>query len=176
MSPFRPDLVSCWLFRVTADGDLRVLLLHRAPGRIFPGIWQPVTGGLEPGERIVDGALRELIEETGIGEDGIEVLYGLDQVNIFHAGHIDMLQAEAVFAAELKPGVEADLSEEHDDQRWLAPADAAELVVWPAYRIAIEQLEWIPAHRDLARLWQVGSWAVPESAPPRPAAPDGASR
>jgi dihydroneopterin triphosphate diphosphatase len=155
-------------------GDLKILLLHRAPGRIFSGIWQPVTGKLEEGERIVDGALRELVEETGIGPDGISVLYGVDQVNIFHADHVDMLQAEAVFAADLLPGVEAVLSEEHDDQRWVSTAEAAEMVVWPAYREAIAQIEWVGGHRDHARLLQVGAWAVPESAPPiaAPIAPE----
>ena len=176
MSPFRPDLVACWMFRVGGDGDLRILLLHRAPGRIFPGIWQPVTGRLEEGEGIVAGALRELVEETAIGADGIETVYGLDQVNLFHADHVDALMAEAVFAAELRPGTEARLSEEHDEQRWLTPAEASEMVVWPAYRSAIAQLEWIATHRRLARVMQVGAWAVPESAPPRPAAPDPASR
>ena len=171
MSPFRPDLVACWMFRVAPDGEVRILLLRRAPGRIFPGMWQPVTGKLEPGERIVDGALRELVEETGIGPEGIAVLYGIDQVNIFHADHVDSLQAEAVFAAELKPGVEASLSEEHNEQRWLTPGEASAMVVWPAYREAITQLEWIPGHRDLARLMQVGAWAVPESMPPPPASP-----
>lgn len=172
MSPFRPDLVACWMFRVAPDGQVRILLLQRAPGRIFPGLWQPVTGKLEPGERIVEGALRELVEETGIGPDGIEVLYGIDQVNIFHADRVDALQAEAVFAAELKAGVEASLSDEHDEQRWLTAGEASEVVVWPAYREAIIQLEWIATHRDLARLMQVGTWAVPESAPP----PDTPSR
>ena len=156
------------MFRVPTVGEVRILLLHRAPGRIFPGIWQPVTGGLETSERIIDGALRELREETGIGPDGIEVVYGLDQVNIFHADHIDMLQAEAVFAAELKPHVEATLSEEHDDQRWLTPHEAVEMVLWPAYREAIAQIEWIAGHREMATLMQVGAWAVEGSAPPKP--------
>jgi dATP pyrophosphohydrolase len=166
MSPFRPDLVACWMYRVDPAGQLRILLLHRAPGRIFPGIWQPVTGRLEDGERIVDGALRELVEETAIGPEGIETLYGLDQVNIFHADHIDMLQAEAVFAAQLRPGVEAVLSDEHDEQRWVIPAEAAEMVLWPAYREAIAQLEWLAGHRERAALMRVGAWAVEGSAPP----------
>jgi 8-oxo-dGTP pyrophosphatase MutT (NUDIX family) len=156
------------MFRVPTVGEVRILLLRRAPGRIFPGIWQPVTGGLEAGERIIDGALRELREETGIGADGIEVVYGLDQVNIFHADHIDMLQAEAVFAAELKPHVEATLSEEHDDQRWVTAHEALEMVLWPAYREAIGQIVWIAAHHEMATLMQVGAWAVPGSAPPPP--------
>jgi dATP pyrophosphohydrolase len=163
---FRPDLVSCWTFRVDPDGQLRILLLHRAPGRIFEGIWQPVTGGLEQGERILQGALRELVEETGIGPEGIATLYGIDQVNLFHAEHVDAIQAEAVFAAELKPGIDAVLSEEHDDQRWVSPGEGSEMVLWPAYREAIRQIEWIVTHREMASLMQAGDWAVAASRPP----------
>jgi len=163
---FRPDLVSCWTFRVDPDGQLRILLLHRAPGRIFEGIWQPVTGGLEQGERILQGALRELVEETGIGPEGIATLYGIDQVNLFHAEHVDAIQAEAVFAAELKPGIDAVLSEEHDDQRWVSPGEGSEMVLWPAYREAIRQIEWIATHREMATLMQAGDWAVDASRPP----------
>ena len=161
----RPDLVACWLFRVTT-GSLMILLLRRAPGRIYPGIWQPVTGRMEPGERIVDGALREVVEETGIDATGIEVLYSLDQVNIFHADHLDALQAEAVFAAHLRPGAEAVLSHEHDDQRWVSPSEAREMVVWPAYREAIERIEWIATHAEMAGLLRVGAWAIAGSAWP----------
>jgi 8-oxo-dGTP pyrophosphatase MutT (NUDIX family) len=167
---FRPDLVACWPFR-SAPAGIQILLLRRAQGRIYPGIWQPVTGRLEDGERIVDGALRELVEETGIDAAGIEVLFGLDQVNLFHADYLDALQAEAVFAAQVRPGVEAILSHEHDAQRWVAPAEARELVLWPAYRGAIEQIEWIGTHPDRTGLLRVGAWAIDGSAPPPSSAP-----
>jgi 8-oxo-dGTP pyrophosphatase MutT (NUDIX family) len=127
-----------------------------------------VTGSLEAGERIVDGALREVVEETGIDPTGIQVLYSLDQVNIFHADHLDALQAEAVFAAHLRPGVVAVLSEEHDAQRWLSPAEASRMVVWPAYREAIGRIEWIAAHTGMAELLRVGAWAVDGAAPSGP--------
>jgi dihydroneopterin triphosphate diphosphatase len=170
---FRPDLVACWAFRSSSVG-VEILLLQRAPGRIFPGLWQPVTGKLEDGERIVDGALRELVEETGIDPTGIEMLYGIDQVNLFHVDYLDTLQAEAVFAAHLRPGIEAALSEEHDEQRWVTPAEAAGMVVWPAYREAIEQIEWIASHTELAELMRVGPWASERSAPPAASPPPGA--
>ena len=108
---FRPDLVGCWIFRIAPDGGLEILLIRRAPGRIFPGIWQCVTGGLDADENVLDGALRELEEETGIAVDDIEVLYGLDQVNAFYAEHVDAIQAEAVFAAHVRTTVEPRLSE-----------------------------------------------------------------
>ena len=180
MSPLRPDLVGCWVFRVTASGGLEILLIRRAPGRIFPGVWQCVTGGLEPGERVIDGALRELAEETAITRADVDVLYHLDQVNLFHADHVDALLAEAVFAVRVAPGVEPALSHEHDDHRWTSPAAARELVVWQAYRAAIDQLEWLLAHPEHEPWFRVDAWAVEGSLLPSAgdAAPpaDGPSR
>jgi 8-oxo-dGTP pyrophosphatase MutT (NUDIX family) len=157
----RPDLVGCWIFRVTPERGLEILLLRRAAGRIYPGVWQCVTGGLEGDEKVVDGALRELREETGFTEDDLEALYGLDQVNLFHADHVDALMSEAVFAARVKPTVEPVLSHEHDASRWLPPEEAREAVVWPAYRFAIEQLEWLLSHPQHAPWLLAGRWAPP---------------
>ncbi|MGH2465807.1 MAG: NUDIX domain-containing protein, partial [Candidatus Limnocylindrales bacterium] len=65
----RPDLVDVWIFRIPAgavdESGIEILLLRRAPGRILAGLWQCVSGSLEPGETVVAGALRELHEETG---------------------------------------------------------------------------------------------------------------
>ena len=42
MSPFRPDLVDCWIYRVPMTArnveHPEILLLRRAPGRILPGL------------------------------------------------------------------------------------------------------------------------------------------
>jgi len=157
---FRPDLVGCWIFRTTADRGIEILLIRRSPGRIYPGIWQCVTGGLEGDEKVVDGALRELEEETGITSPDIETLYGLDQVNLFHAEHLDALMAEAVFAAHVHSGVEPRLSHEHDDARWVSPDEAREMVVWPAYRTAIEQIDWLVANPRHAAFLRAGTWAT----------------
>jgi 8-oxo-dGTP pyrophosphatase MutT (NUDIX family) len=157
---FRPDLVGCWIFRTTPERGVEILLIRRAAGRIYPGIWQCVTGGLEGDEKVVDGALRELEEETGITAPDIENLYGLDQVNLFHAEHVDALLAEAVFAAHVRPGVEPRLSHEHDDARWVSPDEARKTVVWPAYRTAIEQIEWLVAHPQHAAYLRAGAWAT----------------
>jgi 8-oxo-dGTP pyrophosphatase MutT (NUDIX family) len=155
-----PDLVGCWIFRISEAGELQILLLHRSPARIYPGVWQCVTGGLEPGEHVVDGALREVVEETGIGADDIAELYTLDQVNVFFAEHVDQLMTEAVFAAQVRPETRVTLSHEHDDLRWVSAAEARELVVWPAYRTAIEQVEWLVAHPQHAPYLRAGAWTT----------------
>jgi 8-oxo-dGTP pyrophosphatase MutT (NUDIX family) len=139
MSPFRPDLVDCWLFRVTGDGP-ELLLLRRAPGRILAGLWQCVSGSVEAGERIAIGALREVEEETGFGPSAIEAFYDLDLVNQFHEPSYDAVVTAAVFAARVGSDAEPRLSREHDGARWLPIADAHRDVVWPGYREAIDRI------------------------------------
>jgi 8-oxo-dGTP pyrophosphatase MutT (NUDIX family) len=144
MSPFRPDLVDCWIFRVIRSArdvpSIEVLLLRRAPGRILPGLWQCVSGSLEEGDRVAIGALRELHEETGFGKDDIDGFYDLDLVNQFHEPSYDAVVTAAVFAVRVRPDSEPTLSHEHDAARWLAVDDAHAQVVWPGYRTAIERI------------------------------------
>ena len=139
MSPFRPDLVDCWIFR-DAPGGVEILLLRRAPGRILPGLWQCVSGSLEAGERVAVGALRELREETGFEGSAIEGFYDLDLVNQFHEPSVDAVVMAAVFAVRVVPGAEPRLSHEHDEERWLPLSEAHREVVWPGYRTAIERI------------------------------------
>jgi dihydroneopterin triphosphate diphosphatase len=120
--------------------DLEILLLRRSPGRILPGLWQCVSGSLEPGETITAGALRELREETGIGPAHIAAFYDLDQVNQFHEPSVGAVLTGVIFAVLLRPAVEPILSFEHDEMRWVSPLEALELAVWPAYRESIRRI------------------------------------
>ena len=181
MSPFRPDLVDTWIFRVQEPGlrmgfgsvpepagrsqgiggagaagapapgtaaeaapvasAAEVLLLRRSPGRILPGLWQCVSGSLEAGESVTDGALRELREETGFGSAVIEEFFDLDQVNQFHEPSVGAIVTSAVFAVRVHAGAEPVLSHEHDAMRWVSPAEAIEVAIWPAYRESIRRIE-----------------------------------
>ena len=171
MSPFRPDLVDCWIFRFKRAGgggggpgaaaagpiatlaagptagsataprlDLEILLMRRSPGRILPGLWQCVSGSLEAGETVTDGALRELVEETGFGPEQIRGFYDLDQVNQFHEPTVRGIVTAAVFAVRVGPTFEPMLSHEHDAMRWVSPDEALVLAVWPAYRESIRRI------------------------------------
>jgi 8-oxo-dGTP diphosphatase len=139
MSPFRPDLVDCWIFRA-GDPEPEILLIRRAPDRILPGLWQCVSGSVEHGERIAIAALRELAEETGFGPEAIEAFYDLDLVNQFHEPSYDAIVSSAVFAVRVAPDREPRLSPEHDGSRWLPLGRAYREVVWPAYRTALERI------------------------------------
>jgi 8-oxo-dGTP pyrophosphatase MutT (NUDIX family) len=159
MSPFRPDLVDCWMFRVATSArsvtSIEVLLLRRAPGRILPGLWQCVSGALEPDERVAVAALRELHEETGFGPADVEAFYDIDLVNQFHEPSVDAVMTAAVFAVRLRPDAEPTLSLEHDGARWVALADALTEVVWPGYRTAIERIRDDLSDRERATWFEL---------------------
>jgi dATP pyrophosphohydrolase len=140
VSPLRPDLVECWVYRHRPGGNPEFLVIRRAPGRIFAGLWQCVTGGLEPGERVPTAALREVREEIGFGPAEIEAFYDLDQVTQFYDEGSDAIVAGAIFAVRVGPNAEPALSHEHDAHRWVAPAEAVRLTVWPTYRETIERI------------------------------------
>lgn len=130
----RPDLIDVWIYRVVA-GELQILMLHRAPHKVLPGLWQGVSGMIEPGEGATAAAIRELREETAFGGEAVHSMSSLDFVASFLWD--DAVMASVHFAAEVSANAEPRLSSEHDDHRWL-PADAAiALSVWPAYREAI---------------------------------------
>ena len=122
-----------------------------------------MTGRLEGDEAVVQGALREVEEETGLSGAEIEAVFETDIINWFHEDSVDAVWCEAVFAARVRHGASARLSMEHDDLRWLPPVDAKELVVWPAYERAIDMVGWLVDHPAKA-----SHYRLLDSPPPSP--------
>lgn len=61
----RKKKVQVWIYgwdEATEDWRVLILKTNRARG----SFWQPVTGGVDPGERILEAAKRETREETGL--------------------------------------------------------------------------------------------------------------
>lgn len=161
----RPDLVECWVFRVAPPADdadqrpdaerLEILLVRRAPSRIFPGLWQCVTGGVEPGERVPMAAIREVEEETGFGRGDVEAWYDLDQVAPFFDEGVDGVVVSAVFAARARPDAEPRVSHEHDGLRWVPAAEAPALAVWPSYAESVRRVRDLLLDPGLARWFEI---------------------
>jgi 8-oxo-dGTP pyrophosphatase MutT (NUDIX family) len=157
----RPDLVECWVFRVVPpaspddarpDADrLEILLIRRAQHRIFPGLWQCVTGGVEPGERIPAAAMREVLEETGLGPAEIERFYDLDHVAPFYDEGADAVVVSAIFAARVRHDAEPHASWEHDGLRWVSAVEAPRLAIWPSYAESIRRVRELLLDTGLER-------------------------
>ncbi|MEU6328804.1 NUDIX hydrolase [Streptomyces sp. NPDC047049] len=104
---------------VIPDGDGRVLLMRRAADDFMGGLWELPSGGVDPGESLLDALRREVREETGLP------LVSIDD----YLGHFDYTSGSGkrarqfTFAASADLGVPVRLSpDEHDAYRW---ADAA---------------------------------------------------
>jgi dATP pyrophosphohydrolase len=111
--------------------DLQILLLERAS---HPGYWQSVTGSQETGESLIETALREVSEETGIIARA-DALHDWQRTNTFeifaewryryapgvthNTEHVFSLEIAAVQPVRLAP-------DEHLNYCWLPWREAAE--------------------------------------------------
>ena len=101
---------------VFAERDGRILLLKRSVGEMV-GAWYIPGGGVEKGETLEEGALRELLEETGLVPTGplrpcahaLLPVYGSQGIQIF-------------YAAECATG-DVVLDHEHSEHQWLTAQD-----------------------------------------------------
>ena len=122
---------------VAADG--RVLLLRRPPAR--GGFWQPVTGRIEPGERPIEAARRELCEETGadvaVAPLGYRHGFGYDPATLGRPPGPVRGCIEEAFVARLPPGFAPRLSDEHVEAAFLAATEAARIPPFAGLRRAI---------------------------------------
>jgi 8-oxo-dGTP pyrophosphatase MutT (NUDIX family) len=140
----RPS-VECWLVRAEPPGP-RVLLLH-APAVTgkHPPLWQPVSGGIEPGEDATDACCREVAEESGLRIHPRTLVRVIDHITV-HA-RSDLTLDKTVFAA-LAPEGEIRLdSREHDHYEWVGIAAVAERLHWDSHRTT-----WSRAETAITRL------------------------
>jgi dihydroneopterin triphosphate diphosphatase len=131
----RPFSVHVFLYRRTPAGACEFMLFRRRPREAFglPAFWQGITGALEEGETFIDGARREVREETGLeGMDfhftGYFASYPIRPSwrPQFGEGpdHVEERAAYAEVAADAKPR----LSEEHSEWGWFTVEQARGLL------------------------------------------------
>ena len=124
---------------------MKVLLLERAD---HPGYWQSVTGSREAGETLLETAIREVREETGLDAIRHELTDWQAQ-NVYeiypHWRHRyppgTIHNTEHVFGLQLPHPLPIQLApKEHLNFQWLSWHDAAETVFSPSNRTAILEL------------------------------------
>jgi dATP pyrophosphohydrolase len=125
--------------------DLDVLLIERAD---HPGFWQSVTGSQDPGETLLETAIREVGEETGF-DAGRHPLCDWNVSNVYEIYAVWRHRyapgvthnTEHVFGMRLPGRLEPTLApKEHRDFRWLPWREAANEVFSWSNRQAILML------------------------------------
>jgi dATP pyrophosphohydrolase len=123
------------VFRVN-EGEPQYLLLKRSDSdKLYPGIWQVVTGTVEEGEHTVQAALREVQEETNLK---LQRLWAVPLVNSFYVARSDSISMSPFFAGQVGVGMEPRLSPEHMLYKWAPYAKAMTLIPWPGQRRGLE--------------------------------------
>ena len=102
------------------------LVVHRSPRQ--GSYWHVIGGALEEGESWAEAAARELLEETGLAAEPVEV----GEPFVYEDQPTPVLVHS--FVVDAPPGWEPALDWEHDDYRWCTADEAVELLYWPEPR------------------------------------------
>lgn len=112
---------------VCLRGDEVLLIRRGRPPRI--GEWSLPGGRIEPGERAVDAALRELQEETGIEAEIVGLVDVVDGLFPDAGVHYVLID----YVARWLSG-EPVAGDDAADARFMSPAEAEALVAWDETR------------------------------------------
>lgn len=122
------------------ESGLRILLFKRAKD----SSWQPVTGGVDDGEAIIDAAYREVREESGL-DAPLRVISDIRTFSFINppthrrAGPV----TEYVYAFEASSDFVPVISSEHTESKWFTVDKAMELLPTDDQRKALSRLEEI---------------------------------
>jgi len=118
--------------------SFKVLILKRTPNR--SGYWQPVCGGVDSGEELIEAALREIVEETGI--ENVKSIIDLEYTFTYKESKNGVLMhmQDFCFAVEVENIVDIKLSDEHEEYKWCSYSEAKAYLKWEHNLIALEKL------------------------------------
>lgn len=116
----RCEIVACYL---ECEGKLLVLL--NAPGDSEPGFWGLPAGKLESNEPPLEGAIRELFEETSISITPSQI----KPVGSLYMRKPDIDYIYHLFQIKLATRPEVRLSSEHDHYRWASPEEVERMPI-----------------------------------------------
>jgi dATP pyrophosphohydrolase len=137
----RPFEVAVVVHRPGPDAP-EYLVLLRSPDQ--HGYWHLVAGGVEWGEEGDAAAARELLEETGLAADvvdlGLDLSYDLseepEELRVRFPPGTERI-AIGLYRAAAPAGWEPTLDEEHVEYRWCGVDDAVALLRYPEPREAV---------------------------------------
>jgi 8-oxo-dGTP pyrophosphatase MutT (NUDIX family) len=135
--PVRCHQIEAWLFR-RHRSRVEFLLLRRAQDRTLPGVWQPVTGGIEGRETAYAGAAREVREETGLTPFR---WWALEHLPAFYDPGKNRVNLVPVFVGEIAWTDPVHLSHEHDRYAFVAARTAARRVLWHGQRRTLTAIQ-----------------------------------
>jgi 8-oxo-dGTP pyrophosphatase MutT (NUDIX family) len=128
-------IVDVCVFRFLNDRPEYLLLKRAHDEELYPGLWQFVSGTIEPPERAIESALRELQEEAALVPASFWVA---PHVSMFFDHVHDTVNVSPMFVAQVAVHRDPRLSREHSEYSWLPFVEARQRLVWPVHRTGLE--------------------------------------
>ncbi|MBS3781691.1 MAG: NUDIX domain-containing protein [Candidatus Thermoplasmatota archaeon] len=114
---------------------VKYLLLHYPAGH-----WDFPKGHVEEDESIEETALRELREETGIGEDEIDLKNGFKEtIDYIYKKRGELSHKKVIYFLGKTEKKEVKISKEHQGYRWLPFQEAKQKVTFRNARKLLEK-------------------------------------
>ncbi len=130
--------INVQVFVFCKNQSFKVLILKRTSKR--SGYWQPVCGGVEGGEELIETVLREVSEETGMKDikSIVDLKYTFTYKETKKGVLMDM--QDFCFAVEVENIFDVKLSDEHEKYKWCSYIEAKEYLKWEHSLNALERL------------------------------------
>lgn len=150
-------LIDLYVYRVTDNSRLSVLLLKRSGRKIYSGQWRMIGGKAEADEPRWRAALRELKEETGLTPD---LFWSVPTLNHFYEHQTDQIHLIPAFAASVGGEVEIRLDDEHETFRWVDISEISAYIFWPEQKRIIQCIEEIVMNQKILKEWIIPTDSV----------------
>lgn len=134
--PITAPFIVVYLVRYV-ENKARFLIIKR-DREPYRGIWQPVTGRIEKGEKVWQAALRETAEETGLVPDRF---YSANFIEKFYDLRNEFIAHCPAFVGFIDNDANVRLSTEHCESRWVSADEAIEKVVFSEQKKAIAHIK-----------------------------------
>jgi len=129
--------IECYVARKFKEGYKFLLLKRVECEKLYPGIWQIITGKIEKNEKAFETALREVREESGLTPFR---LFVLPHTTTFYSPRTDEISLIPLFVCLVK-GKMVTISDEHSDYLWLNPNKASQKLYFKSQKENVKFIE-----------------------------------
>ena len=126
--------IDCHVFNYDSNSNPKFLILKRATNKLYPNIWQCITGKIKPDEKAYKAAMREFKEETNLT---IKNMWTIDHINHFFEPKINRLSIIPVFGIE-SDSQDVKLSNEHSQFKWVSATEGINHLLWNEQKKGLE--------------------------------------
>lgn len=127
----------CFIF----DDDGNLLLVKRSSNdRHYPGFWEVPGGKIDEGQDLESSLEREVMEETGLEVELASELVSADSSVVTSGPYNGMTYVVMMCIGKVQGGT-LQLSDEHEDCKWVSQEEAYECDITPEVRKAFSALQ-----------------------------------